>query len=212
MVKPGRLPAGRSPETMAFFPEGNCYLNLAGDYHYMERAYYNSQDYEAGDRMVHPTCEEMLDAYITPVFLEKAKLAGLKVPSYYISNGYFEPPVVIDPVNPFQIKPAIVYKTGREQSIARSMTRNHTYAVCCQEIKQDSRVVSFKSVLGWCYVKAYRSLSNEVWQVFGIPLATIRVIRESNGDLLLSNVSPLPPEKLTGTERRYLEERVQWQK
>jgi len=45
---------------------------------------YTSQDLEAMDKSVCPTCKEILDGYIVPLFLEKARLAGLKISSYYI--------------------------------------------------------------------------------------------------------------------------------
>lgn len=205
-------PPTGAADAVAWYAEGECFLNLAGNYNYMELPYYYSQDYENADSPIHPTCEEILDAYITPLFLEKAKQAGLKVPVYYISNGYFEPPILIDPVNPFLVKSAIVRKTGREKSVARSMTRNHTYAICCQEIKEDSRIVYFSSVLGWCNVKKYRVLSFAVWNTFHIPLARVRLVIEGNGDMLLSDISPLPLESLNRTEKNHLDECVRWQK
>ena len=206
------LPSTGSSDVVAWYAESECFLNLAGNYNYMELPYYYSQDYENTDSPIHPTCEEMLDAYIPPLFLEKAKQAGMMVPEYYISNGYFEPPMLIDPVNPFLVKSAIVRKTGREKSIARSLTRNHTYTICCQKIKEDSRIVYFRSVLGWCNVKKYRFLSLAVWNTFHIPLARVRLVTEANGDMLLSDISPLPLESLNKTERNHLDKCVQWQK
>lgn len=205
-------PPTGATDAVAWYAEGKCFLNLAGNYNYMELPYYYSQDYENADSPIYPTCEEMLDAYIPPLFLEKAKRAGLKVPVYYISNGYFEPPMLIDPVNPFLVKSAIVRKPGREKSVAKSMTRNYTYAICCQEIKENSRIVYFRSVLGWCNVKKYRILSFAVWNTFHIPLARVRLVIEGDGDMLLSDISPLPLESLNRAERNHLDECVRWQK
>ncbi len=202
----------KPPDAIAWYAEGECYLNLSGNYNYLEQPYYQSQDYENGGMAIHPACEEMLDAYITPLFLEKARRVGIKVPEYYLSNGYYEPPVIIDPMNPFILKSAIVYKPGRQKAIAKSMTRNFTYSFCCQEIKSSSGVAYFRSVLGWCVKKKYRELSLAVWNTFHIPLARIRLVAEADGELLLSDISPLPLETLTKVERKYVEERVQWKK
>jgi len=117
-------------------------INLAGSYDYLELPYYVSQSLENMGQRVLPTCKEMLDAYITPLFLEKARLAGLTIPEYYISNGYFEPPVIIDPINPFMIKSRTVRHTPRRQTISRSMTRNFTYAICCQDIPENAHIMN----------------------------------------------------------------------
>ncbi len=206
------LPEPAQLKYIAWYPEENSYLNLAGIYNYLEFSYFASQDYENSNLPIHPTCAEMLDAYIPPLFLEKAALAGLDIPDHYISNGYFEPPVIIDPVNPFSIKSRVVLKNGRENHIAKSMTRNYTYAICCQEIPKGCRIIRFRSVLGWCMVKKYREISSALWKLFKIPLARIRILVNPMDQFLVSDISPLLFEDLNPRERNYLEERIQWQK
>ena len=195
---------------VAWSDEEECYLNLAGDYDYLELPYYVSMDYEHDGKRIHPTCKEMLDAYVPPLFLEKARLEGIEVPHFYVSNGYFEPPVIIDPINPFMTRSRTVRKPGREQGIARSMTRNFTYAICCQELPPGSRIAFFRSVLGWCTSKRFRTLARAVWEVYAIPLARVRVVITEEGNSLLSDISPLPLSDLAAAERRRLEERIKW--
>jgi hypothetical protein len=192
-----------------FADEGSL-VNLAGDYDYLSQAYYASQDRILAGESLRPTCQEMLDAYVPPLFLEKARLAGVPVPEYYISNGYFEPPVIVDPVNPFTLKGRIVLKPGRVKSIARSLTRNFTYAICCQELPSQCRVTYFKSVVGWCAREEYHEQSRIVWEVFGIPLARVRVIKCQSGESLLSDISPLLLADLSEREINYVRERVVW--
>ena len=193
------------------FGETAALVNCAGNYDYLSSAYYVSQDYE-DDRSIRPTCQEMLDAYVPPLFLEKAKAAGLPVPEWYISNGYFEPPVIADPVNPFTLRGKIVWKDGRAKSIARSLTRNFTYSICCQELPVGSKVRYFRTLLGWTATAAYRDLAEAVWNVFNIPLARIRVIHPVDGQPLLSDISPLPFETLSARECARVEEHVTWLK
>lgn len=202
-IDPGRLVAWYAPE--------NTHVNVAGNYDYLETPYYNSQDLEMGGIAVLPTCAEMLDAYVPPLFLEKARLAGLPVPEYYISNGYFEPPVVIDPINPFMIKSRVVLKPGREQAIAKSMTRNYTYAICCQEIPPGSRILRFRSVLGWSTSPQFREAARSIWQVFHIPLARVRMIIPRQGPALFSDISQLPFGKLNRREITHLDRILQWE-
>jgi len=195
---------------IAWYPEGDCYLNLSGNYKYLELPYYISQDFEKLSLKIFPTCEEMLDAYVTPIFLEKAKYHQLPIPDFYISNGYFEPPVIIDPVNPFMIRGRIVLKPGKEETIGKSMTRNHTYAICCQDIPPGGRIMHFRSVLGWCVSPQLREISSLIWQIFHIPLARIRLIRRADGTYLFSDLSPLALENLNHRERKHLEACVKW--
>lgn len=144
--------------------------------------------------------------------LEKARQAGLAVPSYYISNGFFEPPVIIDPINPFMIRSRKVLKSGREHSIAKSMTRNFTYAICCQELPATARIHYFRAVLGHSSNPRYRPLARAVWSLFGIPLAKVRVISNGDGMQLLSDISQLLPDKLSKRELAHLQREVRWQK
>jgi hypothetical protein len=195
---------------IARLKDSGAIVNLAGNYDYLSFGYYLSQDYENNGQSIRPSCKEMLDAYVPPIFLEKAKLAGVLVPEYYISNGYFEPPVIVDPVNPFTLKGKIVLKAGKVKSISKSLTRNFTYAICCQEIPEGSKVSYFRSVLGWAAQPKLRELSNIVWEVFGIPLARVRVIHTGSDRFLLSDISPLFMEDLSTREVDHLKERVTW--
>ncbi len=185
-------------------------VNLSGDYDYLSSGYYLSQDYENAGQEIRPSCKEILDAYIPPLCLEKAKLAGVAVPSFYISNGYFEPPVIVDPINPFTLKGRLVLRTSRAKSAAKSLTRNFTYAICCQEIPPGAKVRFFRAVLGWSAQPAFREVAAAVWEIFAIPLAMVRVLRTVEGTTLLSDIAPLDPRRLTRREAGYLQERVTW--
>jgi hypothetical protein len=163
-------------KNIAYFEAESCYVNLTGDYSYLSNGYYYSQDLENGGMAVHPTCREAMDSYIVPLFLEKASLAGLRIPTYYITNDYFEPPVVVDTVNPFMTRQSIVRKAGHQERVSKSLTRNYTYAICCQELPPEARVGEFRAVLGWSTAPRYRGLATSIWEVFRIPLAIVRVI------------------------------------
>ncbi|KAA3634986.1 MAG: hypothetical protein DWP97_05740 [Calditrichaeota bacterium] len=189
---------------------GNQLINLSGDYDYLSEGYYLSQDYEHRGQPIKPTCKDMLDAYVPPLFLEKAKIAGLPVAEYYLSNGYFEPPVIVDPINPFTLKGKIVYKSGRVKSIAKSLTRNYTYAVCCQELTEGCKIKYFNSVLGWSSQIQFQEFSRNVWEVFSIPLARVRVIITADEKYLLSDIAPLFIKDLTKTELKHLKGCVVW--
>ncbi len=189
----------------------NCFVNLAGNYDYLETGYYASQEMEANGKIIHPTCKEILDSSVVPVFLERAQQEGLPVPEYYITNEYFEPPVIVDSINPFMTRQSVVLKNGHQERVAKSLTRNYTYAICCQILPQGARIGEFRSVMGWCVKPRYLPLSREVWRIFRMPLALVRVIILEDGNLMLSRLQELSYSKLSPAESRYIESKVQWQ-
>jgi hypothetical protein len=186
------------------------WVNLNGDYRYMEPGYYLSQDLENAGEYVRPTCGEILDAYVVPLCLEKAEQAALPVPEHYITNGFFEPPVIVDPLNPFMDRQRIVLKAASQEKAARSLTRNFTYAICCQELPAGSRVEHFRAVLGWSMAARYRRLAALVWSVFGLPLANVRVVSRAGEEPLFSRIKPLPCAQLNERELNYINEVVEW--
>jgi hypothetical protein len=196
--------------TTGYWAEEACFVNLAGDYQYMTTGYYASQDMETTGKPIHPTCQEILDAYIVPLFLEKARLAGLRIAPYYITNDYFEPPVIVDSMNPFMSRQSVVLKAGHQERVARSLTRNFTYAICCQELPASARIGRFRAILGSSLVDRYRPLAGAIWQVFRMPLAIARVIVIPVGEVLYSGLQPLPLKTLTARELRYIQTRVTW--
>ncbi|SYZ72322.1 hypothetical protein TRIP_C20437 [Candidatus Zixiibacteriota bacterium] len=195
---------------LAYLEDEEIYVNLAGYYGYLETAYYASQDLRAEGKDIHPTCMEILDGAVVPVFLEKARLAGLKVPEHYVTNGYFEPPVIVDSINPFMTRQSIVLKNGHQERVAKSMTRNFTYAICCQEVPPESKIGNFRMVLGWTTQEKYLDLAQQVWQIFRIPVANIRIITLPDESVLVSAMRSIPFQRLTARELRYVESKVQW--
>ena len=209
-VIPGALLQAKGSRFIAREIASGVYINLSGNYDYLSDGYYLSQEYELTNMNIRPTCKEMLDAYVPPLCLEKAVRAGIPVPEYYISNGYFEPPVIVDPVNPFTLKGKLVRRLGRVRTIGKSLTRNFTYAVCCQELPEGSKLVYVQSVLGWSAKPRHREITKFVWDVYGIPLAKVRLIHTREDKYLLSDIGPLFMEDLRQKSRKYLQEHIKW--
>lgn len=205
-----RESAHRAELPVAYHSQEDCLLNLSGDYSYLSAGYYVSQDLESSRGIIHPTCAEVMDAYVMPLFLEKAKRAGLAIPDYYISNGYFEPPVIVDTINPFMSRHSVVLKAAAQERIAKSLTRNFTYAISCQDLPHHARVSHFHAILGWCTTPKLRDMAQSVWRVYGLPLAKVRVITCPDGRLLLSGLQPLPLARLTEREQIFLNKMVTW--
>ena len=105
---------------------------------------------------------------------------------------------------------SVVLKAAAQERIAKSLTRNFTYAICCQELPHKARVGHFHAVLGWSATPKFRELAQSVWRVFGLPLTKVRVITCDDGRILLSGLQPLPLVRLTERERIFLNKMVSW--
>jgi len=197
---------------IGFWEQNACWVNLYGDYDYLSAGYYASQDYERSGFPVYPTCKDVLDSIIVPIFLEKAAIHGQKVPEYYITNAYFEPPVLVDTINPFMSRHSLVTKTGHQERISKSLTRNFKYSICCQEFPDGSQISHFRAVLGWSQQAKHRHLAEKIWEIFRMPLAKVRLILANNGDILLSGLKPLPYAELTRREHDFVNQRITWRK
>jgi hypothetical protein len=106
---------------------------------------------------------------------------------------------------------SIVYGTRQHDHVARSLTRNFTYAICCQEFPAGARIAHFRAVMGWSVRRRYRPLATTIWLVFRIPIATVRLIILSDGEIIVSALKPLPLKRLTAREWHHVHTRVTWQ-
>ncbi len=194
----------------AWSESGACWVNISGDYDYLTGGYYLSQELEQAGEPVHPTCREVLDAYITPLMIERARTAGLDTLPYYITNSYFEPPVLIDTLNPFMNRQRVVRSSAQQERVARSLTRNHTYAICCQELDSVEQLRHIRTFLGWTRVPAFRPVAAAVWEIFGIPIARVRVAVRAGVPPVLTGIWPLPWQVLTAAERDRLAGALVW--
>lgn len=184
-------------------------MNILGDYRFMSEGHYGSVEAEIAGVKVYPTIKESLDAYVVPLCMERAKIAGIPVPDYYITNDYFQPPAIVYPINPFMKKHSVVYKAGHVKRIAKSMTRNFKYAMCVQKIAEDVAIREYKCVLGTTTCDELEDLAARVWELFHLPICTLRIIE--NGHLMLSAIEPLPLHELGSKELKLLRKANEWQ-
>jgi len=184
--------------------------NMAGDYGYLSSGYYRSLDAELEGLEVMPTTLDALDAYVVPIAMEKARLAGLPVPAFHLATTRFPPtPFMAYPVNPFSSKGELV--VDRDQLAARrnGLTYTGKYAVLCQELPEDYRIDVVRWVLGRTLVPEYAAFAAALFETFRLPLARARVIVTPKA-FLLSALLPLPLKELTAEESALLEGAGTW--
>ncbi|HOQ24969.1 MAG TPA: RimK-like ATPgrasp N-terminal domain-containing protein [Bacillota bacterium] len=207
-VKPELLPA-YSDET----PGDAALFNMAGDYSYLSEGYYLSQDACLRGKRVFPSPEEILDAYVVPLALEKARQNKIATPEYKITNDEFgiEPPVLLYPINPFSDRFELVSTLEDAPKKFRTVTRLGKYAACVQELPHDDyRIDTLRCIMGKTLTEEYHEFAWKAFKTFGLPLMKIRVIVTSS-QYLFSSICPLEFDQLTLNEKKILEGIGTWQ-
>ncbi|GAB4323672.1 MAG: hypothetical protein Kow0074_16120 [Candidatus Zixiibacteriota bacterium] len=187
-------------------PAESEFIELSGNYEYLTEGYYRCQDAELrGYASVVPRCSDALDAYIVPIALEKAHLAGIPIPEWYLTNEYFLPPAVVYGVNPFTRKYAVVFTEDERDRAAKQLTWNFKYSICCQRISSGVEIVEFAMVDGRTARPEMEVMARRVREVFNLPMCNVRVLK-TGSIIQLSAIELLPIRMLTPQERTWLNE------
>jgi hypothetical protein len=209
MALPPLLPLAADLRAATPFNDAT-HLNLAGDYSYMGAGYYASLDAELAGFKVLPTTADALDAYVVPIALEKARLAGLATPPFDIVTDKFPPlPILAYAINPFSTMVELVTKGDDLAAKFKALTMTGKYATLCQRLPDDYRLDVVRCVLGRTLVREYAELAEKLFATFRLPLMRARVI-VSTSDYLFSAIEPLPFDELTLNEKRLLKELSAW--
>lgn len=208
----GRRPVFPSPPLPEDLRSERVYVNLDGDNSYLSDGYYRSMEAEHEGLTAIPTCQEALDAYVVPLALTKAKAAGLPTPAWEIINDAsisFNPPFLLYPINPYQDEGLLVTDRSALGEALKSLSMSGKYAMVCEDMPPDSRVDTLRLVLGHCLKPEYQQLASELWRVFRLPLARVKVI-VTEKEYLISALSPLEKEELTQNEKAIIKEAGLW--
>lgn len=185
-------------------------LNMAGDYAYLGAGYYASLDAELGGERVWPTAEEALDAYVVPILADKARAAGLEVPSATLVTERFPaPPFLAWPVNPFSSKGELILDDAALAARRGGLTYAAKYAVYCQRLPATYRLDTVRVVVGRCEVPELETVARDAFAALHLPLARLRVIVSPEA-YLLAAAEPLPFDELSETERSWISEVGRW--
>ncbi len=170
------------------------------DYEYLGDGYYACVKAELEETTGVPTCEEVLDAYIVPIALEKARAAGIPVPKWTFTNGAFEPPAVLYGVNPFARSFAVVREDEDWHEAARRVSRRGKFVICCQAMPAGAQLVDFDLWDGAASDARFKEWAARLTDVFGLPAAHVRLIECADGSFLLSAIER--PRTRQGTANR----------
>ena len=204
------LDPAHTPAEWAHDADRPLFVNLDGDYGYLEAGYYASLDLEDAGVSAIPTTADALDAYVVPVALVKAAAFGLPVPTSVVATDRLPPPPLLAyPVNPFSSRGERLETLADIETRKAGLTYTGKYAVLCQRLPEGSRVDTLRIVLGRCESAEYTAFARALFACFRLPLMRARVIVTAEA-YLLSALEPLPWRSLSAAERSLLEEVGTW--
>lgn len=190
----------------------NTILNLQPDYRYMRMGYYVSMQAEVMGCPVIPRCQDILDAYRTPILMLRASKAGIATTPCFVSDNVKDVMFEVDfPMILFPLHPAanggyrIVRSEGSLYRVVRSLGMNQKYAVCAENLF--GRLLSVKSLLGAVDNPIVAEMAARVYDEFRLPI--FRLIAQVVGqEPYLCSLGPVHPQELTPEDLRILSERI----
>jgi len=188
--------------------ESGCTYVISENYFYKTDTYYHIVQSEVEGTTVVPSSAEVIEAYVVPLCLEKAKRAGIPVCSWEISYVYAPIPSIVYGLNYFS-DPAdyIVLNTEAAAPVViKHITNKLKYPFCYQKIEEGAAVITVTAIFGRTTVddEEIAKLADACYRVFRMPLVNIVLVSSKDG-YLLSALTPLRYSQLTKEDRRCLE-------
>lgn len=186
----------------------NVHQIISENYSYKTESYYTILRHELEGKPVRPSSSSVLDAYVVPICLERANLAGLPVCEWGISQGYVPHPSILYGLNYFADSSEyyVVRDDAKAAEATRHLTNKGKYPFCYQKLKENSTLSTCISVFGKTAGKCrdVERLAEQVYEVFAIPLVTMVTITEGETHRL-SSLSPTRYCQLSDDERALLQ-------
>ncbi len=189
--------------------DGSQYI-VNESYFYKTEPYYAIVKSENEGILTTPSSRDVLDAYIVPICLEKAKLAGISVCDWTISYQFLPLPAIIYGLNYFSTpSDYFLVKDQKEaKRVVRHITNHGRYPFCYQKVADTSTVTRCVSIFGRsinCCEKVSR-IAEKIYQVFKLPLVEIVMVKDDSGTYNLSSLAPVKYSQLSIEEREMLQD------
>lgn len=180
---------------------------VSADYSYKTEPYYTILRLELEGTAVLPSSASVIDAYVVPVCLERAHLAGIPVCEWGISQGYTPLPAILYGLNYYATAAeyAVVHDSEKAKEFVKHITNRGKYPFCYQVLDEGAEIASCTAIFGRTAGRCSRvaELAQQVYDLFHIPLVTIIYVR-SGDRYLLSSLSPVKSSHITEEERSIL--------
>ena len=180
-------------------------------YFYKTEPYYAIVKNENEGIKTTPSSSDVLDAYIVPICLEKAKLAGIQVCDWTISDYFVSLPALIYGLNYFSTPSDnfLVSDPEEARKVIKHVTNRGRYPFCYQKMSDTSSVVRCVSIFGKsidCCEKV-STIAEKIYEVFRLPLVEIVLVKDESG-CRLSSLSPVKYSQLSKDETEMLQDLI----
>jgi hypothetical protein len=180
---------------------------ISESYFYKTEPYYTILRHELDGIPVLPTSSAVLDAYVVPVCLERAGLAGIPVCEWGISQGYAPLPSILYGLNYFANASDyfVVRDTEKEKETVRHITNMGKYPFCYQKVPDNAEIRSCVAIFGRTTSgsELIDTMASQVYNLFAIPLVTMVLVNDG-GRFLLSSLTQTRYSQLSADERALL--------
>ena len=181
---------------------------VSEDYSYKTEAYYRILSLEMEGREVVPSTRDILEAYVVPVCLTRAKGAGIPVCEWGISDERLPIPSILYGISYFAdpSEYSLVRDVETAEPVIKYMTGNGRYPFCYQPVPETAEIVPCVSIFGQTAETPgpLAGLVEQVYRVFRLPF--MEVVSVFTDTYRLSSITPVRYSKLSREEKKILEE------
>jgi len=194
-------------DSLAIVTRNHASHVVAEDYSYKTEAYYTILEHEQAGEEIHPSSRDVLDAFVVPVCLERAKLAGIPVMEWGISQAYVPLPAILYGLNYFATASDFFVVQDNEQAkdVVKHITNKGKYPFCYQKLDDGATLHTCTAVFGRTVgsCTAINGFSEKIYELFSIPLVSMVFVKTSDR-VMLSSLAPTRYTHLTQKERALL--------
>jgi hypothetical protein len=187
---------------------GETHHIISENYAYKTDAYYTILQHELEGLAVKPASRDVLDISVVPLCLERARLQGIPVCDWGISQGYVPVPSILYGINYFASTAAycVVMDNTQAKEAVRHLTNCGKYPFCYQKLPPGATISSRAAVFGRTSrapAAAVEEIARQVYELFAIPLVTM-VFVDDGETVRLSSLAPTRYSRLSNEERSLL--------
>jgi len=180
---------------------------VSEDYSYKTESYYTILQYELEGKTVHPSSDTVLDAYVVPICLERAKRAGIPVCDWGISQAYVPLPALLYGLNYFATSADFFVVDDAEQAkdVIKHITNKGKYPFCYQKLGDGATIHTCTAIFGRTMqgCQEIAGFAEKCYSLFSLPLVNMIFVKTGN-DFALSSLAPIRYNHLTEGERTLL--------
>jgi len=180
---------------------------ISESYFYKTEPYYTILRHELEGKTVRPASSAVLDAYVVPVCLERAGLAGIPVCEWGISQGYVPLPSILYGLNYFANTSDyfVVNDTGKAKETIKHITNKGKYPFCYQKLPDNAEIKTCIAIFGRTTSGSdpIDTMASMVYDTFALPLVTMVMVKDGNR-FLLSSLAQTKYAQLSAEEKTLL--------